>query len=242
MPDTYSPEICQASAAANFVCQAAVDGVQCILEGGCTITAWVKSMLDPWGLWYDRVFKGRAKVGIDSATDDVALFLIPSPNPVIRFWGVGIRVFEAQRCTLSGSGASQCVTGLRNLATRVRADLTQQFGQAEGDLLFQQYAYLTTLKNPDSNTLAIRARGTLDRRYNDAVRQGKLDPRTGMPPRRRPPNCPPCFSVAILPDATYKCLPNVACVPPAFFNPASPTCCSSITGNGGGGHKCSCVG
>src|SRR5260370_9066960 len=110
-------------------------------------------MLDHFDLWFDHVFTGRPKVGFHSATDSVALFLIPSPNPIIALWGVGIRQLEAVGCPISASGGP-CVTGYRKLATPAPADLVTQFGPSAGSTYFSQDAYLQSLHNPASHPAA----------------------------------------------------------------------------------------
>src|SRR5581483_9550446 len=73
--------------------------------------ACLKAVADVFLLIFDeffgQIFSGRPKLGKDSATDDVALFFIPSPNPVIKLWGMGIRILEAQGIPLSTSNPTR---------------------------------------------------------------------------------------------------------------------------------------
>ena len=130
--------------------------------------------------FFAQFFSGRPAVGLDSATDDVALFLIPSANPIITLWGLGIRGLEAHGIPLSTSNAAQRAL-YEEVATAARNDLIRQFGATAGAEYFTQYGYLTSLKNPDSNTTALNARQLVDKHYTDAVTQGKIDPKTGFP-------------------------------------------------------------
>lgn len=68
----------------------------CVFQSECTFQKWLQDWLDPYDLWFDRVFTGRPKVGKDSASDSTALFYLPSANPVVAAFGGSIRALEAQ--------------------------------------------------------------------------------------------------------------------------------------------------
>ncbi len=166
----------------NSLASAAIS--DCLLGEGkfgtCTWESFIQLLLDPWDLWFSNLFKGRPKVGIDSATDSDALFLLGSINPVVRLWGLGIRELEALGIPISASGIGQ--TAYVSLAANAQADLERQFGQAQGSNLFAQYAALILhCTNPASNAACIATRETLDQQYQQAVNAKTIDPQTGFP-------------------------------------------------------------
>ncbi|HZQ92917.1 MAG TPA: hypothetical protein VFA60_14075, partial [Terriglobales bacterium] len=112
--------------------------------------ACLRAVVDVFLLIFDeffgQIFSGRPKLGKDSATDDVALFFIPSPNPVIKLWGMGIRILEAQGIPLSTSNPTARQKYI-DLATAVRADLVRQFGALDGAKLYTGYAQLSRLNH-----------------------------------------------------------------------------------------------
>ena len=175
---------------------------------------FLQELLDPWDLWFSSVFSGRAPVGKDSATDDVALFFAAAANPVVALTGLGIRGLEAQGLALS-SGWPIAKQLYGNLDTALKADLIRQFGATEGGRQFTQYGYLAGLKNPDSNTPALQGRHILDQLYDNAVSTGKIDPKTGFPyTKPPPPPPPPPPSQKPLPCPPYSAIPDCLPQPP----------------------------
>lgn len=166
--------------------------------------------LDPFDLWFDKVFSGRPKLGKDSATDSVALFLIPSANPVVSMWGMGVRALEAQGIPLSTSNPVNRLK-YQNLARAVAQDLLAQFGSTQGTQIFAQLATLVLrCPHPDSSRTCIAQRVKyVDQPYFAAVQSGRLDPKTGFP------HCPTGFH-----RESGKCVRNPAPAP----RPAG--CCS----------------
>lgn len=158
---------------------------------GLELFACFRAVVDIFLLVFDlfglSIFQGRAPLGKDSATDDVALFFIPASNPVVSLWGMGVRILEAQGIPLSTSNPALRQKYI-NLAASVQKDLERQF--KNGATMFIQYGYLSSLKNPDSNGAALSARQTLDKLYTDAVVRGGIDPKTGFPPPGQPPYDP----------------------------------------------------
>src|SRR5271166_3464926 len=138
-------------------------------------------------LFFANIFAGRPTVGKDSATDDLALLLIPSSNPVTAMWGMGIRALEAQGIPISSSNPVH-VAQFTKLAAAVKADMHRQFGD---DSEFNELVQATQLNNPDSNRLAIQIRWGIDQIYLNAVKQGWIDPQTGFPKVKPPPPPPP---------------------------------------------------
>lgn len=154
---------------------------------------------------YQTFFPSRPKVGKDSASDDTALFFIPSSNPVIALWGIGIRDLEAQGIPTSVSGGPG-LTAQYNLANAVLADLKKQFDgpgapklnidgvPATGQQVFDWYHLLgLETANPDSDAAAIAQRAKIDALYTSLVESGWVDPETGFPkPTSKPPpgKCP----------------------------------------------------
>jgi hypothetical protein len=148
-------------------------------------------------LFFPGVFSGRPAVGKDSATDDIALFLIASANPITALWGMGIRALEGQGIPLS-TGNPSARAKITALNKAFIADITKQFGAIQGPKYAQQYGYLCSLNHPDSNGQALRARQAVDESYKQAVLQGIIDPSTGfpfpgkvVPPPPTPPKPPP---------------------------------------------------
>src|SRR5579859_7978022 len=127
---------------------AAVNTALCV--GELDIFACFTAVLDVFTLVFDlffaRIFSGRPKVGKDSATDDVALFFIPSQNPVVTLWGMGIRLLEAKGLPISTSNPAGRQHYVK-LAAAAQADLVRQFGAHAGATYYSQYAYLSSLKN-----------------------------------------------------------------------------------------------
>ncbi len=209
----------------------AVNASICAAAGGETFgLACLAAVLDvfrlAFDLFYGTLFPSRAKIGPNSATDSVALFFLPSSNPVIALWGIGIRRFEAAGCALS-SATGPCIVGFRRLATAVQHDLVKQLGAA-GNTYFQQYTYLSGLHNPASNRVAIAARDIVDSHYDLAVKQGKLDPHTGFPPVAKPPppkkQCPPGLVFDPKTEQCVKPPPAAKCPPGLVFDPKTERC------------------
>jgi hypothetical protein len=189
------------------------DAALCI--GTESLLSCFEAVIDLARLAYDLyldLFPSRPKVGKDSASDDTALFFIPSSNPVIALWGVGIRSLEAQGIPTSVSGGPGYTAEL-NLANAVLADLKKQYDApgapqftvngvpANGTQIFDWYHLLGFQTNhPDSNAAVIQQRELLDRTYDDMVNSGFIDPQTGFPkpppgppPPPPPPKCPPGY-------------------------------------------------
>lgn len=209
---------CSGSATAAVLCEIGTTAVQCLTEGGCTWENFIQEFLDPYDLWFSRVFQGRPKVGPHSATDCDALFLIPSSNPLISQWGIGIRLLEAQGCPVSASGGP-CRTGFNRLATAALTDLHRQFGPATGSNLWAGYSKTFVARNPCSSKVAIAGRVVLDQYYVRAVRSGLLDPKTGFPPVAGKPKCPPGFhfdpkTERCVADPKQVCPPGTIGIPP----------------------------
>jgi hypothetical protein len=153
---------------------------------------------------FQALFPSRPKVGKDSASDDTALFFIPSANPVIALWGMGIRDLESQGIPTSASGGVGAQKQY-DLAKAVANDLIKQFSGPNagkvtfggvpitGQNLFPLYHQLGFVANhPDSNSLALHERVQLDKLYTDLVTMKLIDPKTGFPPAKPPPppKCP----------------------------------------------------
>jgi hypothetical protein len=187
--------------------QALEDGAQCVGTEGANLLACFRAIIDLGLLAYDlyqEFFPSRPKLGKDSATDDAALFLIPSANPVITLWGIGTRQLETLGIPISTSGGPG-LTAEVNLADAVLSDLQKQFDGPHapklsyqgvpitGEQLFSWYHMLAfQTANPDSNRVAINNRIQLDALYTQLVNQGYLDPVTGFPkPEGPPPPLPP---------------------------------------------------
>lgn len=172
---------------------------------------------------FQAFFPTRPKVGKDSASDDTALFFIPSANPIIALWGVGIRDLESQGIPTSASGGAGYQANLK-LASAVLADLQRQFDGTNagkvtfgglpvtGANLFALYHQLGFNANhPDSNATAIHQRTLLDNLYTQLVNQKGIDPKTGFPPPpTKQPTCPPgqhWDGTKCVPDTTKTVLP-----------------------------------
>lgn len=170
---------------------------------------FLRLWLDPFDLWFSRIFAGRPKVGVHSATDSIALFLIPSADPVLALWGIGIRLMEGRGFPLS-TGNPQAIAEYRRLAEAVRLDLVRQFGAADGAQKWRQIAQLVLhCHNPASNRECIANRvRLLDQPYNLAIARGLLDPKTGFPFPPPAPKCEPGFHLE-----AGKCVRNPP-VPP----------------------------
>src|SRR5271166_5691535 len=82
------------------------DSAACVGSEGGALLSCFKAIIDlaelVYEIWLD-FFPARPKVGKDSASDDTALFYIPSANPIIALWGVGIRDLESQGIPTSAS-------------------------------------------------------------------------------------------------------------------------------------------
>jgi hypothetical protein len=103
-----------------------------LVTNGWKFSSW-QALLDPTGFfsWFASLFGGRPKLGPDSATDNIAISLLASVNPVLRLYGAGIRALEAQGIPVSASsGAGR--TLLNQLAARTASDIYWQFGPTEG--------------------------------------------------------------------------------------------------------------
>jgi len=166
-----------------------------------------------------KVFPSRPKVGLDSATDCFALFLIPSANPVIAQWGMGVRMLEALGLPISSSGG-EGLAAYTAIASAAWLDLGRQFGSA-GTTYFEQYLYLASRGNACSSAALINARTKIDQHYKDAVAQGKINPNTGFPAQV------PC------PKGTHKVGLNCR---PCDYSPAVNPCCPPFQTFAGG--KC----
>ena len=191
----------------------AINVTACI--GLLDIFACFNAVIELFSLLYDLFFQdlfgGRPKVGKDSASDDTALFFIASTNPVIKHWGIGIRALEGQGVPTSVTGGAGLQKTIR-LADAVLADLRRQFDgpTTPHQVLHNQYgtAPVTGLNmftwyrqlgfhthNPDSNRAAIQERQIVDNFYNNLIRDGYLDPKTGFPHQppvhKNPPPPPP---------------------------------------------------
>jgi len=167
--------------------------------------------------WFIQFFgAGRPRVGPDSATDCIALFLIPSSNPVIANWGIGIRMLEGLGCAISGAGP--CLTAYENLARAVQHDLELQFPGREllvkgdpwttsGAKLFAQYSeVIFGSGNPCASRIAIADRVYLDKFYTDDITRGRLDKQSGFP------KCGAGLWFNIeSPIGKTQCLPNPCC-------------------------------
>lgn len=179
--------------------------VQWFISEGLNLVGWALGI--PWlGLvtqflgdfitWAASFFSGRPAVGPDSATDDVALLFVPSANPFVSMWGMGIRSLEAQGIPLSTSDPVNQAK-FEKLAAAVLADLQAQFGQNPGLEAFNLYKQASEFNHPDSNANAIALREQADQLYTKAVANGTLDPKTGLPPGTvpaptpQPPAAPP---------------------------------------------------
>ncbi len=227
----------------NTLASAAIS--DCLLGEGqfgkCTWESFIQLLLDPWDLWFSSLFKGRPKVGIDSATDSDALFLLPSANPVVALWGLGIRELEALGIPISVSGGPGVATYQR-LGANAQADLIRQFGQPEGGNLFSQYATLILqCTNPASNAACIATRAILDSHYPAAIKAGRIDPGTGFPPVTTPPlpTCRPgthrvgevCRACDYAPDVN-PCPPPLQvppqCPPGSQFDPRTEKCTVAV--------------
>ena len=210
----------------------AVDGALCAVGGVETLgLSCLLAVVDIFRLVFDlffaNIFVGRPKVGKDSATDAAALFLIPSANPVVALWGMGIRNLEAIGCFLSGAGP--CAQAFTNLASAALFDLQKQFGGQVGMAYFQQYAQLLKLQNPDSSKTAIAARSAIDAHYPDAVKRGLINPQTGFAIDACAPGmrlvgqvCRPCaYDPTVNPCPTP---PKIKCPPGSQFDPKTEQC------------------
>ena len=167
------------------------------------LSAVVDLILVGFDIW-QTFFPSRPKVGLDSASDDTALFFIPSANPVIALWGIGIRDLEGLGIPTSASGGSG-LAAQNNLANAALADLRRQFDtpgapvvtlqgvKATGDQVYQWYRILGfDTSNPDSNSTAISERAQVDNLYTQLVTDGWIDPTTGFPfPGKIQPSPPP---------------------------------------------------
>ena len=207
------------------------DPVSCLLA----IVNLAEVVFDAWAAF----FPSRPKVGKDSASDDTALFYIPSANPIIALWGIGIRDLESQGIPTSASGGSGYTAQL-NLANAALTDLKTQFdtpagaalqfqgAPVTGQAVFGMYHFLGfQMNHPDSNSTAITARTTLDNLYLQLVAEGAIDPDTGFPPPNltTPQKCPAGYIF----DATaQKCVPlkpdGTACPTGQMYDAASGTC------------------
>lgn len=178
---------------------------------------FLQTWLDPFDLWFDKIFSGRPKVGIHSATDSVALFLIPAANPVLSLWGIGIRLLEGQGIPLSVSGGAGQVE-YRKLAAGVLTDLQKQFGPAKGANQWETIGSLVLhCQNPASNRRCIADRiAFLDSPYNLAILDGELDPHTGFKP-----HCPKGFHFD---KKTEACVKDVPIHCPAGFHLLDGVC------------------
>lgn len=172
---------------------------------------FIQRMLDPFDLWFSSVFSGRPAVGIDSATDDLALFYISSLNPVVALWGIGIRGLEARGIPISSSGGAGAAA-YQSLARAVLSDLQRQFDNPHrpalnpgpvpfwppgvpvtGQTLYNYYSGLGLgIQQPDSTRYAILNRAIVDAFYTILIGQKFIDPTTGWPfPIYTPPPPPP---------------------------------------------------
>lgn len=191
MPNIDTRLFCQYSGVCSEVASLGIAAFQaCVLDGNCTWLNLVRQFLDPYDLWFNTFFQGRPRVGEHSATDCLALFLIPSGNPVIQTWGMGIRIAEGLGCSIS-QASGPCISLHRRMAASARADLHSQFGVSQGEVLFSGYSKALVADNPCSSRIALRGRVVLDTYYANAVRSGFIDPVTGFPyPRKPPPPTP----------------------------------------------------
>jgi hypothetical protein len=175
---------------------------------------------------FQAFFPSRPKVGKDSASDDTALFFIPSTNPTIALWGIGIRDLETQGIPTSASGGSGYTAQL-NLANAVLADLKAQFDPpgapkltlqgvaATGTQVFAWYHKLGfEVNHPDSNATAIQERIKVDNLYHQLVVQKWIDPLTGFPFKVPPPPPNPCPAGQHWDAALGKCVPDAPPPPP----------------------------
>jgi hypothetical protein len=205
------------------------DTAACVGSEGGDLIACLSAIVDlaelVYEVWLD-FFPSRPKVGKDSASDDTALFLIPSANPVVALWGIGIRDLEAQGIPTSASGGAGYAAQLA-LANAALADLKKQFDtpagrdlevngvQVNGNVMFGWYHYLGyELPNPDSNRTAINNRIILDSKYTLLVQQGFLDPTTGFPPKAPPPPPPKCPAGEVWDPILQMCVPQAPPPPP----------------------------
>lgn len=68
---------------------------------------------------WDDLFGGRAALGPDSATDNTALALLSSRNPIVKQWGKGIRILERKGYpTSTGDPRGRQLYGSLNLAAK----------------------------------------------------------------------------------------------------------------------------
>lgn len=207
--------------------QTVEDAVLCVSTA--TLDCWkliIDVFLDVFDI-FQTFFPSRPKVGKDSASDDTALFFIPSANPIIQLWGAGIRNLESQGIPTSASGGAGYQANLK-LASAVLADLQRQFDgpnagkvtfgglPVTGSNLFALYHQLGFNANhPDSNATAIHQRTLLDNLYTQLVNQKGIDPKTGFPPPPpQTPTCPPGQHW----DGT-KCVPDTT---PVKTQPSDP--------------------
>ena len=78
---------------------------------------------------FNSLFGGRAKLGPDSATDNVALTLLSSRNPMVRQWGKGVRILERRGIPISVSDVSVWQRTYGRLQNAVMRDLQAQMPQ-----------------------------------------------------------------------------------------------------------------
>ncbi len=159
-----------------------------------------KILLGPFDVFFGDVFAGRPKLGPSSATDETALFLANTRNPVATLWGLGVRGLEAKGIPTSTSNPA-----LQDLYSNLREAALKAFQKqfdtpgapklatqglpfvADGTrvtgLLVMQYynglAFTTT--NPLSTSWALSDRTKIDSYYLKLVEQGWIDPNTGFP-------------------------------------------------------------
>src|SRR5271166_5161620 len=179
-------------------------------------------------LFFGNLFSGRAKVGKDSATDDSALYLMESSNPVVKQWGMMIRVLEAKGYPTSVS-AGPGRTAYDELTQAAHADLIKQFDgvgtptqtflgvPVTGTKVWRWYNYLALgVQHPDSDRLAELRREEIDHLYDYLVDSGYINPQTGFPKQYVPP--PP------VKPPPPPVIPPTPPVPPAKGDPALECC------------------
>jgi hypothetical protein len=152
---------------------------------------------------FDDLFGGRPKLGPDSATDNTALALLHSKDPIVKQWGKGIRILERQGYPTSVSGGigqqryGSLNLAMKNALVRQMPQMVKQHNKliTAGQRAHEAYVYAAFNRECSDSRLSAGCRAWINRIdkawYIPLVLQGNPPPPPPPPPgqNNRPCAC-----------------------------------------------------